>query len=78
MKITQMRIQNTYMRHFICHANVKKFDNAVVNELFECIKINKYDYESIIMGRILLCFQYSLNIQNRKSAKFSTNYKLTF
>ena len=73
-----MRIQNTYMTHFICHKNIKKFDNAVVNELFECMKINKYDYESIIMGRILLCFQYSLNIQNRKSANFSTNYKLTF
>lgn len=73
-----MRIQNTYMRHFICHENIKKFDNAVVNELFECMRINKYDYESIIMGRMLLCFQYSLNIQNRKSTKFSTNYKLTF
>lgn len=66
------------MRHSKHHENVKKFDNAVVDELFECMKINKYDHESIIMGGFLLCFQYSLNIQNRKSAKFSTNYKLTF
>lgn len=55
------------MRHSKHHENVKKFDNAVVDELFECMKINKYDCESIIMGRILLCFQYSLNIQNKNT-----------
>ena len=65
------------MRHSKRHENVKKFDNAVVNELFECMKINKYDYESIIMGRVLLCFQYSLrnlynhpNIQCTKSEMY--------
>ena len=55
--MNQTRIYTTYMKHSKRHENVKKFGNAVVNELFECMKINKYDYESIIMGRVLLCFQ---------------------